>query len=153
MNNSYLNDSIEFKNFVDIPVRSLIFLLKKLNLLGLFQIYVKDCRARKGVYSITSLLMVALEILLFRFRSKNDFYQNKKLGRSYAYGNLGRLAHIEENRFPHSKTIDDAFWLLNPSNLEPILFDIFKFLLSSKLFKNHPSLKKTVVIILQSMLL
>jgi hypothetical protein len=153
MNNSHFNDNIEFKNFVDIPARSLIFLLKKLNLIDLFQTYVKDCRARKGVYSITSLLMVALEILFFRFRSKNDFYQNKKLGRPSTYGNLGRLAHIEKGRFPHSKTIDDAFWLLNPSNLEPILFDIFKFLRSSKLFENHPSLKKTVVIISQSMLL
>lgn len=141
---SYYNTKLE--NFVDVPVRSLIFLLKKLKISSFFEKYVKDVRAKKGIYSIPSLLMIALQILMFRSRSKNHFYQNKKLGRARAYKNLGVLAQIREDRFPHSKTLDDAFWILNPTELEPILFDIFKHLRSSKLFKNHPSLKKTVII-------
>ena len=81
-------------------------------------------------------------MLLFRCPSKNDFYQNKKLGRPESYRNLGALAKIKKDSFPHSKTLDDAFRCLNPSNLEPILFNIFKKLCSAKLFYNHPSLKK-----------
>lgn len=140
MNNLKLDNNIKSKNFVDIPVRSLIFLIKKLKLFHLFGVSVKDCRARQPIYSLASLLMVGLEILLFRFPSKNDFYQNRKLGRSYK--NLGEIAHLNYESFPHSKTLDDAFWLLNPSDLEPLLFTLFKSIRSSNLFKNHPSLKK-----------
>lgn len=148
MNHQQLHHNTEYRNFVEIPVRSLIFLLKKLKISSLFKKYVKDGRAKKGVYSIESLLTVALEILLFRSPSKNNFYQKKQLGRPYFYKNLGILAGIEEgNKFPHSKTIDDAFWLLSSKDLEPILFNIFKKLCSFKLFSNHPSLKKTALII------
>ena len=135
----YYNTKIEF--FCEFPVRALVFLIKKLNVFSLFQKYAKDCRA-KSTYSLASLLMIALQMLIFRSPSKNDFYQNKKLGRSHSYRNLGTLAQIQEDCFPHSKTLDDAFWRLNPSHLEPILFDLFKKLRSSKLFYNHSSLKK-----------
>jgi hypothetical protein len=138
----YPNHTKETKKFEDIPVRWLIFLLKRLGICGLFEKYVQDGRQRQGTYSITSLLMVALEILLFRSPSKNEFYQNKKFEREACYRNLGKIAQIEEDTFPHSKTIDDAFLSLDPSDLEPILFDVFKALHSAKLFSNHPSLKK-----------
>src|SRR5215207_4256843 len=128
--------------FIDVPVRSLIFLFKKLKVFDLFQKFIPDNRAKKGTYSIASLIMVALQMLLFRSASKNEFYQNKKLGRAYAYKNIGKLAGIEEDRFPHSKTLDNAFLNLNYSSLEPILFKLFHFLCVSKLFNNHPSLKK-----------
>ena len=86
--------------------------------------------------------MVAFEMLIFRSPSKNRFYQKKKLGRADAYRQLSFLAGIEQGQFPCSKTIDDAFLLLDPKDLEPIPFEIFKKLRSSKLFTNHPSLKK-----------
>ena len=140
MEDPQLNSNIKSKNFLDISVRSLIFLIEKLKLFDLFEVYAKDCRAKQATYPLASLLMVGLEILLFRYQSKNDFYQNRILGRSYK--NLGHLAHIKEDIFPHSKTLDDAFWLLNPSDLEPILFAIFKSIRSSNLFTNHRSLKK-----------
>jgi hypothetical protein len=86
--------------------------------------------------------MAALSIILFRSPSKNDFYQNKKLRGEESYKNLRGFTHIQGKRFPHSKTIDDAFLSLEPQSLEPILFDIFKSLRSFKLFSLHPSLKK-----------
>jgi hypothetical protein len=153
MNGQQLHYNTKFENFCEIPVRLFIILIKKLNIFHLFQKYAKDCRAKKGTYSLASLLMVALQMLFFRSPSKNDFYQNRKQGRFKSYRNLGVLAQIKEDCFPHSKTLDDAFWRLNPSNLEPILFDIFKKLRSSKLFYNHPSLKKTVLTILPLMVL
>lgn len=142
MTGSYLNNTKETKNFEDIPVRCLTFLLKKLHIYELFEKYPQDSRERQGIYSIASLLMIALEMLLFRSPSKNDFYQNKKLGREAYYKNIGKIAHIKGDKFPHSKTIDDAFLSLDPSDLEPILFDVFKALRSSKLFLHHQSLKK-----------
>ena len=140
MINSYLKNTKNTKNFEDIPVRCLAFLVKKLHIYDLFEKYARDGRTRK-TYSIASLLMAALEIVLFRSPSKNHFYQNKKLGREAQYKNLGKMAQIKSERFPHSKTIDDAFLSLNPTDLEPILFDLFKALCSAKLFSHHPSLK------------
>jgi hypothetical protein len=143
MNNLYLNNTKNTKNFEDIPVRGMTFLLKKIRIYDLFEKYTRDGRSKQGSYSIASLLMVALVMLLFRSPSKNDFYQNKKLGRGAYYKNLGEIACLKGDRFPHSKTIDDAFLSLDPSDLEPILFDIFKILRSAKLFSHHQSLKKS----------
>lgn len=142
MNIPQLQYNTNLENFVDIPARGLAFLLKKLHIYDLFKKHVKDGRTKKGTYLAASLLMVALEMLLFRSPSKNAFYQNKKLGRASHYKNLGALAQIEGDLFPHSKTIDDVFLSLNPSDLEPILFFIFQKLCSSKLFSNHSCLKK-----------
>src|SRR4029077_17934596 len=138
MNDHQPHYNTKLENFCEFPVRALIFLIKKLELFHLFQKYAEDCRTKR-TYSLASLLMVALQMLIFRCPSKNHFYQNKKLGRPNAYRNLAALAKIEEDHFPHSKTLDDAFWCLNPSDLEPILFDLFKKLRSSKLFYNHYS--------------
>lgn len=140
MKSLYPNNIKSTKNFEDIPVRGLVFLIKKLRIYNLLEKYARDGRVRRGSYSIASLLMVALEVLLFRSPSKNDFYQNRKLGREACYRNLSKIAQIE--KFPHSKTIDDALLSLDPSDLEPILFKIFKTLCSAKLFSCHPSLKK-----------
>ena len=85
MKSLYFNNTKTTKNFEDIPVRDVIFILKKLHIYSLFEKYAQDGRSRQGSYSIASLLMVALEMLLFRSPSKNDFYQNKKLGRESGY--------------------------------------------------------------------
>jgi len=142
MTDSYLNHIKHTINFEDIPVRGLTFVLKKLHIYDLFKKYAQDGRTRQGLYSIASLLIVALEMLLFRSSSKNEFYQNRILGRADSYRNLGKIAKIQGEEFPHSKTIDDAFLSLDPAGLEPILFDIFNQLRWGKLFFNHSSLKK-----------
>lgn len=143
MNLSYFQYNTKWENFVDTPVRSLIFLLKKINLCALFQKHVKDGRLKKGTYTVSSLMMVATSMVLFRCESKNNFYQMKKLGRTHAYKNIGALANIKGANFPDVKTIDDLFFSLSSKDLEPIPFRIFRYLLSSKLFGNHSSLKKT----------
>jgi hypothetical protein len=143
MSDFQFNVNTKFKNFVDIPVRSLIFLLKKFRLYDLFEEHVRDPRVKKSTYSIASLLMVAFEMLIFRSPSKNRFYQKDKLGRKEAYHQLAFLAGIKEERFPSSKTLDDLFWLIDPKDLEPVPFEIFKKLRINKLFTNHTALKKT----------
>jgi hypothetical protein len=132
----------KLENFVDIPVRSLLFLLKKINLSSLFANHITDGRLKKGTYSVSSLMMVATSMVLFRSQSKNNFYQMKKLGRLHAYKNIGTLAGIEGDNFPDVKTIDDFFLNINYKDLEPILFRIFQYLLSAKVFGNHSALKK-----------
>jgi hypothetical protein len=134
-----LNYTTKTQNCALIPAKFLNFLFKKLHLFDLFANNVKDMRAKKGRYSIASLLMCALQMILFRFPSKNDFYQNKKDKRSYR--NFAKLAHIEEDRFPHSKTIDDAIWNVDAQDVGQVLFDLFSKLKTSK--RIHPSLKKT----------
>lgn len=142
MKHLYLHCNKEKEFFEAIPVRGLIFVLKKLHVYDLFEKYARDGRTKQGSYSIASLLMAALAIILFRSPSKNDFYQNKKLGGEEKYKNLSGFTSIQGDRFPHSKTLDDAFLSLEPQSLEPILFHIFKRLCSDKLFSLHPSLKK-----------
>lgn len=105
------------------------FIIQKLGIYALFEKHAKEERHKKCMYSISSLLMLALHLLLFRCRSKNDFYQKKKLGKSYK--NIAKLSHLKEDQFPHSKTIDDAFLSLDPLSLEPILLDVFKKLMTS----------------------
>lgn len=141
MNLLYSQYNTKVENFVDTPVRSIIFLIKKLKLLSLFETHVKDGRLKKGNYSVKSLMMSAMSMVLFRSESKNNFYQVRKLGRSEAYKNLGILAEIEGNTFPDIKTIDNFFLGINYRDLEPIPFRISKYLLSSKFFSNHLSLK------------
>src|ERR1700749_3700174 len=82
-------------------------------------------------------------MIIFRSPSQNRFYQKKKLGRGDAYQHLSLLAGIKEGHFPCSKTLADAFYLIDPKDLESLPFEIFKKLRSSKLFTNHPSLKKS----------
>lgn len=137
--NRQLNYNTKAQKWDLIPAKFLNFLFKKLHLFDLFAKNVKDMRAKKGKYSIASLLMCALQMILFRFPSKNDFYQNKKDKRSYK--NFAKLSHIEEDSFPHSKTIDDAFWNLDAQDVAQVLFDLFDELKTSG--RIHPSLKKT----------
>ncbi len=71
MKDLYPQYNTSLENFVNIPARCLSFLLKKLH--DLFEIHAKDGRTKAGTYSIASLLMVALQMLLFRSPSKNNF--------------------------------------------------------------------------------
>jgi hypothetical protein len=76
--------------------------------------------------------MVGLYHFLFCSQSKNYFYQSDYQGRSYK--SLSRLAEINQDHFPVIKTFDDLFIMLNPNDLEPFLFNLFKDLCCTKVF-------------------
>jgi hypothetical protein len=127
-----LQSHYNIKDFCAYPVRSLIFILKKLHIRELFKTHVRDPRLRQGRYSLESLLTIGLCHFLFRSQSKNNFYQSYYQGRSYR--SLSRLAEIDQEHFPVVKTLDDLFMMLNPNDLEPLLFNLFKDLCRRKLF-------------------
>jgi hypothetical protein len=127
-----LQPHYNINDFCEYPVRTLIFILKKLRIRELFKAHVRDPRLRQSKYSVESLLMVGLCHFLFRSQSKNNFYQSYYQGRSYR--SLSRLAKINQDHFPAIKTIDDLFMLLNPNDLEPFLFNLFKDLCHKKVF-------------------
>lgn len=129
------NDSINLLNFVEYPVRSLVFLIKKLKLANLFKEHVKDQRSRVDKYDLVSLLMIGLFIHLFRSPSKNEFFQHLLRPNRWS---LAKLAGIQGNEVPCARTIDDAFAALDPEQLKPILPAIFRFLYQQKVFKLHP---------------
>jgi len=62
------------QNFVEYPIRSLKFLLKKLRIRKLFNSHIRDPRSRVDNYDLTSLLMHGLITHLFRSPSKNKFH-------------------------------------------------------------------------------
>ena len=130
---SHLNTNL--LNFVEFPVRSLIFLLKKIKLSALFKQHVKDPRSRVDKYDLVSLLMMGLFTHLFRSPSKNEFFQH--LQRSN-HKSLAKLAGMQEDKLPCARAIDDVFAKLNPEDLKLILPEIFRFLYQQKVFKLHP---------------
>ena len=134
---SYISTS--FNKFVEIPVRSLKWLLNKLKLKEVFKKYVQDPRRSSSAYSITSLLMSGLFISLFRNPSRHQFYQH--LSKPYIYRrNLNFLAGIEGASFPSTRTLEDNYQICNPQQLQEVLFSLFDNLCKSKAFINHPSL-------------
>jgi hypothetical protein len=74
-NHFTLNCNTNPKKFVEHPVRSLKFILKKLRIKELFN-QVHDPRSRANEYSLTDLLMHGLSSHLFRAPSKNKFHLN-----------------------------------------------------------------------------
>lgn len=135
MKETNLQSHYNTNEFCEYPVRSLIFILKKLSIKELFKKHVRDPRRRVGKYEAESLLTVGLFHFLFRSESKNDFYQNRYQGRSYS--SLSRLAEIDPESFPVIKTLDDLFMILNPNDLEPLLFHLFKGLCRKKVFAHN----------------
>jgi hypothetical protein len=134
---SHINTKL--KNFVDIPVRGLKWLLNKLKLRELFKKHVQDPKQSKSVYPIESVLMAGLQIHLFRNPSRHHFYQH--LSKPYIHiGNLAHLAGIENNRFPSTRTLEDNYQMYNPDQMQSVLFSLFANLIKSKVFTNHPSL-------------
>jgi len=135
--NPHINTS--FKNFVEIPIRGLKWLLNKLKLRELFKKHVQDPRLSKSAYSMSSLLMSGLFISLFRNPSRHQFYLH--LLKPYIHrGNLSYLAGIEGGKFPSTRTLEDNYQICNPAELQEVLFSLFENLCRSKVFINHPSL-------------
>lgn len=124
------NNHYNKENFIRYPVRLVRHLLKVSGLEKLFEKHVRDPRYEQIKYSLTSLLLVGVFVYLFRAGSKNNFYQQLYQGRSGR--SLARLIGIDCDRLPDISTIDNLFLMLDPHDLIPILFDLFKWLLSRK---------------------
>lgn len=117
-------------------VHALRFVLKKIGIFELFQKHVKDPRRSASVvYSVESLLMCALLMFLLRRPSRNSMHQEPKLSPAFEE-NIAKLAGATS--MPCAKTIEDLFLELDAKQLEPILPAIFRWLIRSKVFKNHP---------------
>lgn len=128
-----------FKNFVEIPVRGLKWLINKLKLKELFAKHVQDPRRSRSAYSMSSLLMSGLFISLFRSPSRHEFYLH--LSKTYIHrGNLSFLSGIEGDGFPSTRTLEDNYQICNPQQFQEVLFSIFDNLCKSKVFINHPLL-------------
>jgi hypothetical protein len=133
----YINT--KFKNFVEIPVRALKWLMTKLKISSLFKKHIKEARQSKSCYSLDSLLMSGLMVPLFRQPSRHQFYQHLFLPNAQI-DNLAHFSGIKDKKFPSSRTLEDNYQLLKPSQMQDVLFDLFANLIKSKVFTNHPSL-------------
>jgi len=136
MNSSNADYNTNHKLFVEYPIRSLKFILKKLKIRELFTTYIKDPRSRIDDYHLTTLLMHGLLTHLFRSPSKNKFHQN--LIRPSASNSVAKFNGIEKGNSPCVRTLDDVLLNLDPDNFLPILPSIFRNLCRQKVFQLHP---------------
>jgi hypothetical protein len=110
-------------------------ILKKTGIYDLFEKYISDHRrAESTTYSIASILMHALSLLLLRQPSKNAFHDAETLSPSLK-PNLAKL--ICASSTPCPKTVEDVMLKLNAEELEPILPNLLRNLLRGKFFKLH----------------
>jgi hypothetical protein len=129
-------DSQQKQQFSSATLR---FICKKMCIYELFEKYVHDPRRIKStLYTAPSLLTAGLLIFLLRLPSRNMFQEHGELSQIFR-NNIAKLAH--STSMPSQKTIEDLFLQLNPSDLNPILPDIFRQLLRSKFFQLHPEFK------------
>jgi hypothetical protein len=140
MNTEALNPNCNAnQDFFEYPVRSLIFLLKKLKIRRLLERNIKDPRSTiNRSYSLYSLIMRGLSIPLFRSCSKNDFSQNFK--RFEAKKAFAKYASIDQESVPCTRSPDNLFLKINPDDFHNILPELFNHLRSKKLFQLHPEL-------------
>ncbi len=128
--------STDQQNFVDYPIRSLRFILKKLKIKELFHRFVHDPRTRVDDYDLSSLLMHGLSTHLFRCPSKNKYHLH--LMRLNASSAVAKFNGIEKGGSPCVRTFDDVLLNLNPHDFLPILPSIFRKLCRYKVFQLHP---------------
>jgi hypothetical protein len=112
--------------------QGLRLILKKTKI---YEKYVSEPRRVSSItYSIPSILMHALSLLLLRRPSKNALHDAEKLSPCLKQ-NLAKL--IQAPSTPCPKTVEDTMLKLNASELEPILPLLFRGLLRGKFFKLH----------------
>ena len=141
MNNQtlHLNNNTKFKEFIEIPARGLKWLLDKIKLKKIFKRNVEDPRQSSSDYPIESLLMAGVQIPLFRQPSRHKFYQH--LSKPFIHrNNLSHIIGVQGSLFPSSRTLEDNYQILNPQNMQEVLFSLFKGQVKSKLFTNHTAL-------------
>jgi hypothetical protein len=115
--------------------RALRLILKKTKIYSLFEKYVSDPRRVSSIiYSIPSILMHALSLLILRQPSKNALHDAELLS-PHLKQNLSKL--IRASSTPCPKTVEDVMLKLDASELEPILPLLFRCLLRGKFFKLH----------------
>ncbi|HXP48321.1 MAG TPA: hypothetical protein VN922_00110 [Bacteroidia bacterium] len=116
--------------------RALRLILKKTKIYSLFEKYVSDPRSRISsiIYSIPSILMHALSLLILRQPSKNALHDAELLS-PYLKENLSKL--IRAPSTPCPKTVEDVMLKLDVSELESILPLLFRTLLRGKFFELH----------------
>ena len=141
MSNQSNPDSNANQDFFELPIKSLIFLIKRLKLKDLLIKNITDPRSplsRK--YDLYSLLMMALSTSFFRSSSKNEFhlnFQRNDIPKAFL-----KFVEMDSKTIPCVRTIDDLLLKIDPKELEDILPSIFKTLIESKLFQLHPELKR-----------
>jgi hypothetical protein len=128
-----------FKKFIEIPIRGLKWIINKLKIVEIFKNRVKNRRQLKSPYKIESLLMTGLQIPLFREPSRHHFYQHFLVPNT-SINNNAYLADIKNNRFPSTRTLEEAYQLCDPEELQNSLFDLFEGCIQRKLFTNHHAL-------------
>jgi hypothetical protein len=128
-------NTTNYQNFNEYPIRLLKFVLKKLKIRELFNKHIQDPRSRVDKYGLTFLLMHGLLTHIFRSGSKNEFRLNLLRPRASS-----AVAHFNgnQNHSPSTRTLDDVLIELNPEEFQPILPAIFRSLCRGKVFQLHP---------------
>jgi hypothetical protein len=115
--------------------QTLRFILKKTKIYSLFEKYISDPRrVLSTIYSIPSILMHSLCLLLLRQPSKNAFHDAEKLS-LHLKQNLLKLIHAPST--PSPKVTEDIMLKLDENELESILPNLFHQLLRGKFFQLH----------------
>lgn len=119
--------------------RTLRLILKKTKIYNLFEKFISDSRRIASTkYSASSLLMHALLTLILRQQSKNAFHDKEVLS-PHLKSNVAKL--IQAPSTPASKTVEDFMLQMNKEELEPILPNLFRFILRGKFFQQHSEFK------------
>jgi hypothetical protein len=115
--------------------QALRLILKKTKIYDLFEKYVAEPRRVSSItYSIPSVLMHALSLLLLRQPSRNALHDAEKLS-PHLKQNIAKLIHASSTPCP--KTVEDVMLKIDADELEPILPLLFRSLLRGKFFNLH----------------
>ena len=118
-------------------VAALIRFLRELKVPKLLSSLPDSRQQGKTSYDLSSLMMWALTACMFRAGSKNAFQSSlKSLSPSRRQGLLN-LLQVDEDRLPHSTTVDHTLAEIPLEQLNQIPTDLVKQLLKRKLFYNH----------------
>ena len=134
--NSKQSQLLSAKGEEGLNSRALRLILKKTKIYSHFEKYVSDPRSRipSIIYSIPSILMHALSLLILRQPSKNALHDAELLS-PHLKQNLSKL--IRTTSTPSPKTVEDVMLKLDAHELEPILPNLFHTLSRGKFFDLH----------------
>jgi hypothetical protein len=119
----------------DPEISVLMGYIKRLKVTELFE-EMRDPRKGNLDYSLSSILSVALSVVLFRRESKNAFYSEvKKVKQSEV--KFADFCGCENERIPAPKTVDDVLKKLEVDEANEILMAVFEKIRLSKLFSKN----------------
>ena len=132
-------DILPFCNPVDSPLglstKAFRLIWKKMHLPDIFKKYVTDHRRCAITYAQSALLSSGVLIYFLHSGSRNAFQEQAKSSPIFTR-NIAKA--IDAPKIPCSKTIEDAFSQIDPTDLVPVLPALFRQLINSKLFQLHP---------------